>query len=399
MKLRRAFLLFIWLAIFATIAGAQPVAPDSLTPPAKASKPGAISPYRLSPAIQSGTAYTPISEGAVYVDPAGDDANHGQSEDRPVRSLVAAYSRLADRRSMLLKRGGVYEGSISKWTYSNKVVEAYGSGPKPIVKTGGRPFLHKFGVATVSNVSLRNIIFDNEGNSGNLFVWIGGGQNILIENCEFLSGGLVIQDFIVGQQTSVIRSVKLLGNRVIGAWADASVSHKSGLFAAGIDGLEIIGNTFDHNGWNPAKKGGHATIYNHNMYLGNVANVVVKNNDILRAASVGVKVRSDTTGGSHDIVIEGNRFVEGEVGITIGGNTNEPARFRNVRIVGNTFDRLGATQPTKRSFFWGIDVVDNVNTVVRDNVFTSLPDFPNHFLVRVSGTQERVVVENNVRKP
>lgn len=392
---------FACLGTFATILLAQPVVPEPAAMPPKASAPKSASPYRLAPGIQAGTTYTPASAGAVFVAPEGDDTNDGWTEAKPVRSLAAAYGRLATRQAMLLKRGGTYAGSLPKWTYSSKLVGAYGNGPRPVVKTEGKPFLNKFGSESLSDVIIRDIVFDNEGQTGALFAWLGAGQNILIENCDFLSGGLVVQKRSA-QGKSIpdeLKNWKLIGNKIVGAWNIAGRAHASGLFASGVDGLEIVRNTFDHNGWNPAKQGGQATMFNHNLYLSHVSNVTVKDNRIERASSMGIKFRSDVTDGSRNIVIEGNRFLEGELGIHIGGNSNAPGRFRHVRIVGNTFDRLGASQPTGRKFAWGIDVVDNVDTVVKDNLFTNMPSFPNRHLVKVSGTQERVVVENNVSRP
>lgn len=401
LKLNCAFaVLLMCSAVFGTALQAQPAAPDPAAP-SKPSGPAPASPYRLSPGIQSGTVYAPVSEGTVYVDPEGDDANDGQTEAKPVRSLAAAYSRLGSRRAMLLKRGGIYSGPLPRWTYSNKLLGAYGSGAKPVVKSGGKPVLTKFGPASPSNVTLRDIVFDNEGLSGVLLFWIGPGENVLIENCEFLSGGLSIQTASPRGKSPAaeLRNWRIIGNKIAGAWDVAGRAHKSGLFASGIDGLEILGNTFDHNGWNPAKPGGQATMFNHNLYLTHVSNVVVKDNSIERASSIGIKFRSDSTGGSWNIVVEGNRFLEGEVGISLGGNSSEPARFRNVRIVGNVFDRLGATQPTGRRFAWGMDIADITDAVIKDNLFTNMPDFRNRFLVQVTGSRERVVVENNAIKP
>lgn len=59
-----------------------------------------------------------------------------------------------------------------------------------------------------------------------------------------------------------------------------------------------------------------------------------------------------------NVRVEGNLYVEGEVGISIGGNTDAPSRFTNCSLTDNVFIEIGRTQPTNRSLSWAIDVQD-----------------------------------------
>ena len=49
---------------------------------------------------------------------------------------------------------------------------------------------------------------------------------------------------------------------------------------------------------------------------------------------------------------------EGEVAISIGGNTDAPARFVNCSLSDNVFIEIGRAQPTNRTLSWAIDLQD-----------------------------------------
>ncbi len=83
-----------------------------------------------------------------------------------------------------------------------------------------------------------------------------------------------------------------------------------------VNHLTIEGNVFDHNGWNEDVSSACATMYNHNMYL-NANGLVIRDNIIARASSMGIKMRSDSTGDADDLVFENNLFVDGEIGSAI----------------------------------------------------------------------------------
>ena len=193
----------------------------------------------------------------------------------------------------------------------------------------------------------------------------------------------------------------------------ATNSHSQGVFAGGVTGLAVEDNVFDHNGWRVQgvapgtdSRGGQATMFNHNLYISNSSDVVLKGNFIARAASMGVKVRSDATAGSEQIDISDNLFIEGEIGIGIGGNTDAPARFSSVSLTDNVFHYVGRTRPTGRKLAWNIDVKGWADGEVTGNLIAKQP---NSEVTNVSGIKladsiglkviDNTFAELNISKP
>src|SRR5690606_10019279 len=111
-----------------------------------------------------------------------------------------------------------------------------------------------------------------------------------------------------------------------------------------------------------------ATIYNHNMYLSGGKNVVVRDNLLARASSIHIKMRADTPGDIDGLLIENNFFVEGEIGISLGGNTDAQYRFVKNEVRNNVMTDIGRSQPTGRTLAWGIELIDNDDTTLVDNL-------------------------------
>jgi hypothetical protein len=79
----------------------------------------------------------------------------------------------------------------------------------------------------------------------------------------------------------------------------------------------------------------------------------------LRASSIGNKWTANSGKASaRNITIDNNLYVEGEIGISAGGNKPGPLRFADVRIVNNVLLHLGRARPTYRNLGWGIGVTD-----------------------------------------
>ncbi len=171
----------------------------------------------------------------------------------------------------------------------------------------------------------------------------------------------------------------------------------SGIFAGGVDGLVIEGNVFDENGWNPDVAEACATIYNHDLYLSGNRRVVARENLILRASSIGIKMSSGEPGGSDDIAIENNLFAEGEIGISMGGNANTEYRFSNAVVRNNVFTDIGRSQPTGRTLSWYIELLDNDGSEVSGNLLANQPDLGNPFGIRLGGGSNRdIAISDNL---
>src|SRR5690606_28551008 len=91
-------------------------------------------------------------------------------------------------------------------------------------------------------------------------------------------------------------------------------------------------------------------------------------NILARASSIHIKFRSDTSGDMEGLLVDNNFFVEGEIGISLGGNTNAPYRFVDGEIRGNVMTDIGRSQPTGRTLAWRMETSDNDGLTLADNL-------------------------------
>ena len=150
-------------------------------------------------------------------------------------------------------------------------------------------------------------------------------------------------------------------------------AHAQGMYASHASVL-LEENIFDHNGWYKKQQGsgneeaeGQATMFNHNTYFSEAFNSKFIGNIFLRSSSIQNKwaANSDKDGTvdsveSHDLWMEGNLYVGGEIGISAGGNTDHDTgpRWENVTILNNVLLAIGRDQPTNRTLGWYIDASD-----------------------------------------
>jgi hypothetical protein len=366
------------------------------------------------------TVVTPSAETRViYVSSSmGNDTNDGLSDDYPVQTLQRAYSLLRDSCPdwMLLRCGDEwYENipSINKSGYSEDepmLISSYGAGERPLIKSEDGSVISNDGHVLPEHVFFIGLDcysykhdptsadYDESVVSNRGVRWVGGGSDILIEDCcfRFFSGGLVVQKY-TGPQLTDFRL-----KRCIITDSYSTNSHSQGFYASEIDGLLVEECIFDHNGWliqgtgDNSQEGGAATMFNHNTYFGECNDVVVRGNMFLRASSMGNKMRSDIPEGSVGILFDNNLYVEGEIGIGIGGNTEEHSRFRNVVIRNNVMLHIGRSNPTSRDFGWYLDISDNANCVVSNNCFLHQPWYNNTYAVNIGGASaENILIKNN----
>lgn len=339
----------------------------------------------------------------VYVSSSeGDDANDGSSPSQAVATLSRGADLVRDGENdfMLLHRGDVWRDEELGRFKSGKdaahplVIASYGdSTDRPRVEVNAN-FINHNGQARsfVSVIGLEIISFPKipgdpafDGATGGGFRYVGGGEGLLIEGCHLTYGEVVVQSYgdVHYEGVEVRRNVIELSYHV-DTCGQNSAHRPSGMYASHVNDLTIEGNVFDHNGWNEDVSSACATMYNHNMYL-NANGLVIRDNIIARASSMGIKMRSDSTGDADDLVFENNLFVDGEIGIGIGGNTSEPARFSNVTIRNNVFTEIGIGNPTDRNFSWMLSVTDNVHATIEDNYFLHQPWYTNAYGIALGG--------------
>ncbi len=355
----------------------------------------------------------------IYVSSSkGNDDNSGTSPDAAVRTPTHAASLVRDNHYdfILLKRGDTWRGDeLDLHRFKSgldadhpMVIASYGESiqrPRLEVHThfinhGGhvRNYVAVMGLQIVSYPKIPGDE-DFDGDRGGAFRYVGGGTGFLIEDCHIIYGEIIVQSYGEGNHYT---DVSLRRNIIeysyhINTSGQNSTFRPSGMYASHVTGLTIEENIFDHNGWNDNVDTAGATMYNHNMYL-NADNLIVRDNIIARASSMGIKMRSDTTGDADTLLFENNLFVDGEIGLGIGGNTDEPDRFRNVTIRQNVFSQIGMNNPTNRSFSWMLGVKDNTNTLIEDNYFLHQPWYDNAYGIQVgggSGTITDIAIQNN----
>ncbi len=269
------------------------------------------------------TQFTPSADTRiVYVSSSeGNDANDGLSRGTAKRTIAAGFALLRHTYPdwMLLKRGDVWDESLGHWIKSGRspsekmIVATYGAAlDRPTLRTGvGDGFSRSGGGGSPPRIDFIAIaglhmlpnLRTSESPTG--FRWIDAGGNVLLEDCliEGYCNNISIQGF-----TGRVDAVRI--NRCLLLDSYSMSSHSQGMFASRVDGLQVDGCTFDHNGW---KEGvDPPTIFNHNIYIQvDCTNVNIMNIISARASSHGAQLRPGGT-------ITNSLFVRDPIGFLLG---------------------------------------------------------------------------------
>jgi len=263
----------------------------------------------------------------VYVSSStGDDANDGLSSQSPVKTITAGIKLLRDGMPdwLLLNRGDSWSGEgLGSWSKSGRsaeepmLISAYGTGPRPLIMTGvyNGFYTQKGGVNNLDIIGIHLYADTRDpaspsyvGPDGGIGIrWLVGSTNLLIEDCAIDS---YMTNISISADLGPISNVAIRRSIITDAYS--TTGHSQGAIFAGINGLTIEGNVFDHNGWNEQIPEAEPTIFNHNIYINSDnENVVVKDNIIANASSHGLQARS---GGQ----ISGNVFINNPIGLDFG---------------------------------------------------------------------------------
>jgi len=332
---------------------------------------------------------------------------------------------------VLLKRGDEWivkkpiAGVSGKAKSSPFVLTSYGDSYKrPLVKTGvssgfvlarGRSFVAVVGVDFYAHQRDPNSIgfvgWDNvKKPSGFKSVTNNKAdiQSLLLEDNVFRFYKNNVQ--INGNKKSL--NIVIRRNQFLDSYS--TTSHSQGVYIA--DGTLLLEeNLFDHNGWFKqrfqklnSRAEGQATFYNHNAYFKNINNSTIRGNIFSRASSMGVKFTSNSSKQtkrnavkSSNLLIDGNLFIEGEIGLSIGGNTdfNNGYRWKNIRVNNNLMFNVGGSRPTNRGLAWHIDADDWDGGEIVNNylLYNDNPSkVKNVFGIKVSGWSQNVQISRNV---
>lgn len=316
------------------------------------------------------------------------------------KSISAAFGKLRNGQPdwILLKAGGVWEEPLAlrngRSPDERQVATTWGYGPRPELRTGSKKGILN---AQLTNAAIIGIRFwahtrdpdspyftDYEGTNGfSFFTRVPDDprqvSDILIEDCHFHSytNNVLTSHYREGAKPLT----RFVIRRTIISRNFSTTRHSQGLYFGGSGqpqaaNILLEQNIFDHNGWRKqnldgsiSRTDGQATIFNHNTYFSSASGVIFKENIFIRPSSIGNKWTSSTSGESKGIVIDNNLYIDGEVGISMGGNTSGPLRFSDIIIRNNVFTDIGRTQPTNRNLAWGLEASDWDRGIIKSNLF------------------------------
>ena len=230
--------------------------------------------------------------------------------------------------------------------------------------------------------------------------------SVLIENNEFnffskginVSGGGDVHDIVI--RRNIIRN------------SYSENAHAQGIYTSHASVL-LEENVFDHNGWYKQQVDGgndtdegQATMFNHNTYFSEAFHTKFIRNIFLRSSSIQNKWAANSDKNtdldsikSHDLWMEDNVYVGGEIGISAGGNTDYDTgpRWKDVTIINNVMLSIGRDQPTNRTLGWNIDANDWDGGLICGNylLHTDNPSVTNIYGIKLSGHSRDVAIAQN----
>ena len=347
-------------------------------------------------------------------------------------SIDAAIAQMRDGYPdyVLLKRGDSWSldaniSLIKKGRSSSErmVLGAYGEllTDRPLIENAGL-FMNKSGNVAVVGIHFcdneRNpaatefVGFDNvpsrSGIGATVYSDTGG---LLFEDCwfEWFSGN-VIQSWAFDTEDNMLAIPDIIVRRNIFNNNYSVSSHSQGLYSNLISIL-LEENIFDHNGWykqgqSNAQDEGMATMFNHNTYFSGTRNTIMRNNIFLRSSSIQNKFTSNTSEGTNqihafNILVDNNFYAEGEIGISLGGNSDQDngPRWKNLVVVNNVMTAIGRSFPTNRTLGWGIDVNDWSSGLVHGNLLANwgkTDSYTNTYGFNIIGHTTDTIISENI---
>ena len=323
-------------------------------------------------------------------------------------SAAFAYARTGYPDWILIKRGDSFFGGLfNKYTSGRSssepfLIAAYGEdGPPPIFKvdntqnaisaTGAKQWVAFSGLSfyaykadpdSLDYESLEQLYgfnFYAEGSN-----WI---SNILVEGCNFSH----FQSSRI--QGPSVKNIHVY--RCVFTDSNHSSAHAQGIGGGNFNNVTIEESFFDHNGW--AADGSHATIFRHNLYLGPVDNLVVKNNTFSRPSSMNNKFTCDVAGDTCDnIQLVNNLYLDGNIAISMGGNTTGPLRFKEPVISGNVISNLNESHAVNDNQAWAVGIQDWDGGTFSKNIIMNTFGQTNGYVITHLGVSRNVSIVDNV---
>ena len=392
----------------------------------------------LTPSADSRLIYVSSSEGD---DNSAATYNSSEVADPLNPGSIAAFKTIAAAVGLvregypdwiLLKKGDEWTidhvvgvlGSGGRSMSEPIVFTSYGSEKeRPLIKTSGRNGFQSYGSQSfITVVGLDFYAYQRDPNSVDFVGWdnlgspvgfkcltdtVNDNESIVLEDniFRYFSGNIVFD----GAKRS--KNIIIRRNHILNSFSVSG--HGQGVYVKNSTIL-MEDNLLDHNGWYQHNYGvsndsaeGQATMFNHNAYLVNINDSIISSNIITRASSIGLKFTSNSekTAGINtinvsNVLIKNNLIIEGEIGISIGGNTDfqNGVRWEGINIVGNVLINTGNSMPTGRALAWGIIADDwKAGSLVGNFLlFNDNTNILNIIGIAVTGASTGVTVNSNV---
>lgn len=279
----------------------------------------------------------PAGAVAVFVSSTGNDANAG-TQAAPLRTLAAGYAKLRDGQpdQLLLKSGDTWNEAFPSWrksansTTKYMVVGAYGTGPRPKIRTGANQSVIHGGTHPGKGLAIVDLdvkpTSPTSGAAG--FGFFQPWEHILIEGCLILGYPDNVQMQEVG--AGRLNDIKIR-RCIIADSVNTAFGHSQGIFFGSVDNWLIEECVLDNNA--RAK----ADMFCHNAYIHETSGQgTFRNNITSRACSHGGQQRP---GG----ITEGNLCLQNPINFYSGGSGTNLFR-RNIALDSrdiNSIDRRG----------------------------------------------------------
>lgn len=336
---------------------------------------------------------------------------------KPFKTFKSAFNKTRNNKPdwILIKRGDSLFESINvrngKSLTEPFLIATYGiNNSNPIFNTADKIAL-QICCSSSSNIAIQGLDFyahtrdpkslsyiSSKGHNG-INIYVNKGHSI--KNILFEGNRFKFYTSNVIQGPGSFENIILRRNSFFDNYS--TISHSQGLYAANIS-VTLEENIFDHNGWlkqagkNTDKAQGAATIFNHNTYFTDANDVIFSNNMFIRSSSMHNKWTANKgKNSSNNILIKNNLYIDGEIGISAGGNKSGAYRFKNYQIINNVMLNIGRSQPTNRGISWGIEIKDWDGGVIKNNYFLNQisPQVNNTYGIHISGTSQNVLIKKN----
>ena len=387
------------------------------------------------------TVYDRPTDGTVYYvsSSTGSDSNDGLTPETAFKTTGKAFDRYSRDGKysdhIFFKRGDTFPVNGINWDrYGGKsedkpfVIATYGESlERPIFEMAtGKTVLGDVNYRAFIGLDLYFVNADPYSPSfdpqatGRALSFVSNTQSLLFEDIRMRYGQFNLQSD-GNRPDGHMKDVTVRRSTIAHSWNAKSwdvwktaageictTGKTQGMYISRVQNLTVEDSLFFHNGWGQDVPGyGCANMFNHNIYAMGIWDSTIKGNTFLHGASMGLKLSAFGPDESKaedkptrlitNLVIEDNFFSDSELGISMGGNGHDPARFKDTVVRGNVFSEIGSDNSTRRNFQWGLEVLDNDGALVEDNYFVDTAEFTNSYAIKMGhGSNNDVTVDGNL---